>query len=46
KTLRLRSRITAQEFYQRLGFSTEGETFDYLNVPHVVMNLSLPVLGV
>ena len=46
KTIRLRSRITAQEFYQRLGFSTEGEAFDYLNIPHVVMNLSLPALGV
>ena len=41
KTLRLRSRITALDFYQRLGFSTEGEPFDYLNIPHVFMNLRL-----
>ncbi|NES21420.1 MAG: GNAT family N-acetyltransferase [Symploca sp. SIO3E6] len=45
KTLRLRSRMTAQNFYQRLGFSTDGEPFDYLNIPHVFMNLNLPGLG-
>jgi len=42
KTIKLRSRVIAQEFYQRLGFSTEGEPFDYLSIPHVVMSLSLP----
>ncbi|NEP60401.1 MAG: GNAT family N-acetyltransferase [Symploca sp. SIO2G7] len=41
KTVRLRSRITALDFYQRLGFSTEGEPFNYLNIPHIFMNLNL-----
>ncbi|NET58884.1 MAG: GNAT family N-acetyltransferase [Symploca sp. SIO2E6] len=41
KSLRLRSRITALYFYQRLGFFTQGEPFDYLNIPHIFMHLNL-----
>jgi|GEM_PF-822817 len=41
KSVRLKSRMTALEFYQRLGFSTNGEPFDFLNIPHIFMSLDL-----
>lgn len=41
KSLRLRSRISALEFYKKLGFSEQGEPYDYLGIPHILMNLSL-----
>jgi len=42
KRLRLRSRISALNFYQKLGFSPEGERFDYLGIPHIFMHLDIP----
>ncbi|MFB2983136.1 GNAT family N-acetyltransferase [Microseira sp. BLCC-F43] len=42
KRLRLRSRISALNFYQKLGFSPEGEPFDYLGIPHIFMHLDIP----
>ena len=42
KHLRLRSRISAFNFYQKLGFSPEGEVFDYLGIPHILMHLNIP----
>ncbi|NEP09623.1 MAG: GNAT family N-acetyltransferase [Symploca sp. SIO2C1] len=41
KSIRLKSRMTALDFYQRLGFSTNGEPFDFLNIPHIFMSLNL-----
>jgi predicted GNAT family N-acyltransferase len=43
KRLRLRSRISALNFYQKLGFSPEGESFDYLGIPHIFMHLDIPI---
>ncbi len=43
KSLRLKSRMTAVDFYQRLGFSTNGEAFDFLNIPHIFMSFNLPL---
>jgi predicted GNAT family N-acyltransferase len=40
--LKLKSRITAVNFYQKLGFSAAGEPFDYLGIPHVFMYLDIP----
>lgn len=36
------ARVAAQPFYQRHGFATEGEVFDYVDVPHVSMSRSVP----
>ncbi|MBO3457839.1 GNAT family N-acetyltransferase [Aetokthonos hydrillicola Thurmond2011] len=39
--LRLKSRINAINFYERLGFVAEGEFFDYLGIPHIFMSYKL-----
>ncbi len=41
KYLRLMTRITALEFYKRLGFSERGAPFDYLDIPHIFMFLKI-----
>ena len=38
-TVRLRSRVTAQNFYQKLGFSPTTEPFIHIGIPHVDMKL-------
>ncbi|PSO46919.1 MAG: hypothetical protein BRC33_14095 [Cyanobacteria bacterium SW_9_44_58] len=38
-TVRLRSRVTAQNFYQKLGFSPTIEPFIHIGIPHVDMQL-------
>jgi ribosomal protein S18 acetylase RimI-like enzyme len=40
-TIRLRSRVTAQSFYKKLGFSSTTEPFIHIGIPHVDMKLSL-----
>lgn len=41
QTLRLMARKDAINFYKRLGFVTEGEFFDYLDIPHIFMYYKL-----
>ena len=41
KTLRLKSRINAIKFYQRIGFSEQGNPFDFLGIPHIFMQLEI-----
>ncbi|MBE9121416.1 GNAT family N-acetyltransferase [Tychonema sp. LEGE 07199] len=41
KTLRLKSRINAIKFYQRIGFTEEGNPSDFLGIPHVFMQLEI-----
>lgn len=41
KAVRLMSRINAIKFYQRLGFSEQDKTFDFLGIPHIFMQLEL-----
>jgi N-acetylglutamate synthase-like GNAT family acetyltransferase len=41
KVVRLRSRITALEFYRRLGFQEKNEPFEYLGIPHIIMDMRL-----
>lgn len=38
--LKLHSQQSAQGFYERLGFSVEGEPFDEVGIPHVTMVLN------
>lgn len=37
--VRLCSRVTAQGFYEKLGFSTITEPFIHIGIPHVDMKL-------
>jgi predicted GNAT family N-acyltransferase len=41
KEVRLSAQRTAEGFYARHGFSTVGEPFDEVGIPHVEMHLSL-----
>ena len=41
KILRLKSRINAIKFYQRIGFTAQGNPFDFLGIPHIFMQLEL-----
>ncbi|MEG4230124.1 GNAT family N-acetyltransferase [Microcoleus sp. N9_B2] len=41
KTLRLKSRINAIKFYQRIGFTEEGNPSDFLGIPHIFMQLEI-----
>jgi ribosomal protein S18 acetylase RimI-like enzyme len=41
KAVRLMSRINAVKFYQKLGFSEQGNLFDFLGIPHVFMQLEI-----
>ncbi len=41
KTLRLMSRINAIKFYQKLGFYEQENSFDYLGIPHIFMQLEI-----
>ena len=41
KSIRINARLSTIGFYQRLGFSTDGEPYDFLDVPHIFMNLGL-----
>lgn len=43
KRLKLKSRLTALNFYKKLGFSPEGQPFDYLGIPHIFMHLHIPI---
>lgn len=42
KRLRVMTRLSAFGFYERLGFSPQGEPFDYLGIPHCFAILNLP----
>lgn len=37
QAVRLHAQQSAEGFYQRLGFDTEGEPFDEVGIPHVTM---------
>lgn len=39
KSLRLMTRLGASGFYKRLGFSPQGDSFDYLGIEHIFMFL-------
>ena len=41
KTLRLKSRINAIKFYQRIGFIEQGNQMDFLGIPHIFMQLEI-----
>ncbi|XWK91502.1 MAG: GNAT family N-acetyltransferase [Phormidium sp.] len=41
QVVRLKSRITAVDFYKKIGFSEQGEFFDYLTIPHITMEIKL-----
>ena len=41
KTLRLKSRINAIKFYQRIGFTEQDNPFDFLGIPHIFMQLEI-----
>ncbi len=41
KTLRLKSRINAIKFYQKIGFIEQGNQMDFLGIPHVFMELEI-----
>ena len=41
KILRLKSRINAIKFYQRIGFTAQGNPFDFLGIPHILMQLEI-----
>ena len=41
KYLRLMTRISALEFYKKLGFSETGKPFVYIDIPHVLMCCNL-----
>lgn len=41
KYLRLMTRISALEFYKKLGFSETGKPFVYIDIPHVFMCCNL-----
>ncbi|OKH40363.1 hypothetical protein NIES2119_01690 [[Phormidium ambiguum] IAM M-71] len=41
QVVKLKSRITAVEFYKKIGFSEQGEFFDYLTIPHITMEIKL-----
>ncbi|MCA1991730.1 MAG: GNAT family N-acetyltransferase [Coleofasciculus sp. S288] len=42
RTLRVMTRLDALKFYKKLGFSQTGESFNYLDIPHLFMYLTLP----
>jgi predicted GNAT family N-acyltransferase len=37
----LHARLTAQGFYARLGYTPQGETFEEVSIPHIVMTKDL-----
>lgn len=39
--LKLKSRIGAINFYKKIGFSEQGDFFDYLTIPHINMEINL-----
>ncbi|MCU0541749.1 MAG: GNAT family N-acetyltransferase [Oscillatoriaceae cyanobacterium Prado104] len=41
KTVRVMSRINATKFYQRLGFFAQNNSFEYLGIPHIFMQLEI-----
>jgi N-acetylglutamate synthase-like GNAT family acetyltransferase len=41
KTVRVMSRIDAVDFYKKQGFSEQGNSFEYLGIPHVFMQLEI-----
>ena len=41
-SLRLMARVNTLGFYNRLGFSQQGEPFDFLGIPHIFMYTNLP----
>lgn len=41
QVVKLKSRIRAINFYKKLGFSEQGEFFDYLTIPHITMEFKL-----
>ena len=45
QVVRLKSRITAIDFYKKIGFSEQGEFFEYLTIPHINMQIKLEYLS-
>lgn len=41
QTVRLRSRLSAQAFYEKLGFTATTEPFIHIGIPHVDMEISM-----
>lgn len=41
QVVRLKSRVTAIEFYKKIGFSEQGELFNYLTIPHINMEIKV-----
>jgi N-acetylglutamate synthase-like GNAT family acetyltransferase len=41
KTLIMHARITAVGFYEKLGYSTDGNEFEEVTIPHYVMEKAL-----
>jgi N-acetylglutamate synthase-like GNAT family acetyltransferase len=41
--LRVMTRLTAQSFYERLGFVATSDLFDYVGIPHRFLSFKLPV---
>lgn len=41
KAVRLMSRTNAIKFYQRIGFSEQGNPFEFLGIPHIFMQLEI-----
>ncbi|MGL5064070.1 MAG: GNAT family N-acetyltransferase [Microcoleus sp.] len=41
KQVRVMSRINATRFYHKLGFCEQGNQFNYLEIPHVFMQLKI-----
>jgi predicted GNAT family N-acyltransferase len=39
--VKLKSRITAINFYKKFGFTEQGQQFEYLNIPHIFMEIKL-----
>lgn len=42
KSLRVMSRLSASKFYERIGFRSTGQPFDFLGIPHQLMLFNLP----
>ena len=42
KSLKVASRLSASKFYERIGFRSTGQPFEFLGIPHQLMLFNLP----